>query len=735
MYKTKETALRKLSEGENFANKPFDMFRDDKEVAYIAVKKEYKNVSHIDKELLQDIDFVKSIAGLGKNTVYEIMRNEDLKNNKEVALEAVKGDAYSYRCFGDEIRNDKDVILSAIKQNGRVIEDMGSEVRDNENIVRLALENGGSLYKVSDRLKSDRDFALYAMSKNGYGLSSLPEQLRSDIDVVKTAIINNGYAIDSASEELKKNRELVLLASQNIKSQLTLDYVKEFNGDREIVLNFIKHDGSNLRYINESLKSDKELTSIALDKIDNQFLKNIEIDQSLLKDVEIVKKLITLDSDYLEKASDELRANKDIVDIACKKSTNSIRFASEDIRNDKEFINKYVSEKNPYAFQYVGDKLKDDLEFVKPIVENFGHNIQFVSDRLKNNVELAKSAVENDYNVFNKINEELRDNKELCLTYLNKSSNHFPAMGVSVRSDMDVVKLAIKDNPNNIKFAEPSIYDNREKIEELMKVNNDVYCSLSWESKLKDDDELGFSHYKKCLENKESIYLNRLDTFNSLLRDDKEFVLEAVQKNPLNLNHVSDRLKEDRDIVFEAMKQDPSVFKFASHTIKCDEDIIKLAVKNDGLNLEHTSATNQNNPEVVMLAVQQNGNSLRFASMDLISDREIVKEAVKQNYNSFEFVSHDLKNDKAFIVELIEETKSLKFLNHASTEIKNNKEVMLEAFKKDNDIAPDFLGYQLKKELGDKEPVKALESMVLADKLQNQLAQRFNQTPTRKLKI
>ena len=74
MYKTKETALRKLSDGENFANKPFDLFRGDKEVAYTAVKKDYKNVPYIGDGLLQDIDFIKSIAGLSADTMNQLTK-------------------------------------------------------------------------------------------------------------------------------------------------------------------------------------------------------------------------------------------------------------------------------------------------------------------------------------------------------------------------------------------------------------------------------------------------------------------------------------------------------------------------------------------------------------------------------------------------------------------------------------------------------------------------------------
>ena len=38
------------------------------------------------------------------------------------------------------------------------------------------------------------------------------------------------------------------------------------------------------------------------------------------------------------------------------------------------------------------------------------------------------------------------------------------------------------------------------------------------------------------------------------LKDDRDFVLEAVKKNGYALEFASERLKDDRDIIFEVVK-------------------------------------------------------------------------------------------------------------------------------------------------------------------------------------
>jgi hypothetical protein len=46
----------------------------------------------------------------------------ELKNDKEVVLEAIKQYGYAFRFASVELKNDKEVVLEAIKQNGYALE-------------------------------------------------------------------------------------------------------------------------------------------------------------------------------------------------------------------------------------------------------------------------------------------------------------------------------------------------------------------------------------------------------------------------------------------------------------------------------------------------------------------------------------------------------------------------------------------------------------------------------------
>ncbi len=74
-----------------------------------------------------------------------IFASEELKNDKDVVLEAVKNDGEALRFASKELQNDKDVVLEAVKQNWRALYSASEELfngsDENNKIIDIALEN------------------------------------------------------------------------------------------------------------------------------------------------------------------------------------------------------------------------------------------------------------------------------------------------------------------------------------------------------------------------------------------------------------------------------------------------------------------------------------------------------------------------------------------------------------------------------------------------------------------
>ena len=62
-------------------------------------------------------------------------------------------------------------------------------------------------------------------------------------------------------------------------------------------------------------------------------------------------------------------------------------------------------------------------------------------------------------------------------------------------------------------------------------------------------------------------------------KDDKEFVLKAVQEKGKLLEFASERLQNDKEVVIEALKQDGEAAEFISDELKDDKEIMMLAIK------------------------------------------------------------------------------------------------------------------------------------------------------------
>lgn len=124
----------------------------------------------------------------------------------------------------------------------------------------------------------------------------------------------------------------------------------------------------------------------------------------------------------------------------------------------------------------------------------------------------------------------------------------------------------------------------------------------------------------------------------------------------------------------------------------------------------HFISKSTDSREFILDIVKQEGYSLQFASDRLKADKEVVMEAVKQDGRALQFASKELQADKDVVLEAVMQRETV--IVFASDEIQ-----------------------ELCK---DKNPVMAIKTEIAkeyAGKLQSELSNKQNHTPTKKLKI
>lgn len=174
--------------------------------------------------------------------------------------------------------------------------------------------------------------------------------------------------------------------------------------------------------------------------------------------------------------------------------------------------------------------------------------------------------------------------------------------------------------------------------------------------------------------------MRTLQYATDLQKADKNFVLDKVKKNGLELKWANVRLTRDRDVVEAAVQQNLLALEHASEKFRQDTEIVRASIKRDKGNWQYVGQVLgsdeqlsafvldcvklekldlQDMPEklrtrdVMLEAVKRNGLALRLASEELRQDRQIVLEAVKRDGRAWQYASAELREDEVVLMEAV----------------------------------------------------------------------------------
>ncbi|EFC45715.1 predicted protein [Naegleria gruberi] len=126
------------------------------------------------------------------------------------------------------------------------------------------------------------------------------------------------------------------------------------------------------------------------------------------------------------------------------------------------------------------------------------------------------------------------------------------------------------------------------------------------------------------------------------------------------LRAVSNRLRNDKEVVMAAFEKDYLQFKYASSELRADREFVLLLARSFG----------------------DIGLVLEYISSDLTSDKDFVSDLFEADSKAFEFFPSELRSDKDFVLKIIAKSNddlNLEFLRHLSDNLKADKEIVLKA--------------------------------------------------------
>ena len=392
-------------------------------------------------------------------------------------------------------------------------------------------------------------------------LTEIYNKVKSNIDLTKEELYflfeidekieSFGWGDDPRIEEIKLN--LVI-------------------NDRALLLDLLEKGVYYLQYGNDDLKNDPD---IILGLLKKEIDKHSEFDEIFTIFDRQVEKSLGKES-ILMYAGDRIKDNKEIVMEIVKHSSENLQFASERLRNDKEVILQALeNDRFGSCFQYVGDYIKFDKEFILEVIKKIPDIFRYVDRSLKSDRDFMLKVIEEDPYLYEYDLSGLRNDKEIALKMVSKDGLLLKDVNVELCDDEEVVFEAVKNSGYALKYASERIRDSK----------NFVMEAIRWNAN-------AFGHASKRLKNNRAVALEAVKINGEILaylnedfKNDREIVLEAVKQDGFALEYASDSLKNDREIVFEAVNNETDAFQYASENLKDDRDLVL-----DILNIKDISA-------------------------------------------------------------------------------------------------------------------------------------------------
>ena len=122
--------------------------------------------------------------------------------------------------------------------------------------------------------------------------------------------------------------------------------------------------------------------------------------------------------------------------------------------NDKNTAIEKIK-KNPLALRFASSELKNDKEVVMTAVGKFGFGdcVRHASDNLKNDREVVMTAVKNNGLALKLLSDKFKDDKEVVMCSVSSRSGALEFASDRLKDDHEIVITAMENNKSAFEFA------------------------------------------------------------------------------------------------------------------------------------------------------------------------------------------------------------------------------------------------------------------------------------------
>jgi len=210
-------------------------------------------------------------------------------------------------------------------------------------------------------------------------------------------------------------------------------------------------------------------------------------------------------SSDLKGAPAYITSSKNFMLEAVKFEMEAFKFASEELRAERDMLMKVVAI-NAWSLKYASKELQNDKELVMLAVQEMGWLLKFASKELQDDKEVVISAIQEMRLAFKFASKRLQDDKEIVILVVQDYGALLEYASKRLRADKEVIKIAIASTKYAKKFAIKADCDDEFEIafeiEKLQRIENNTFVQkMQYAQKIAlgeiDPSDVDFIDFKK----------------------------------------------------------------------------------------------------------------------------------------------------------------------------------------------------------------------------------------------
>ncbi|EFC42195.1 predicted protein [Naegleria gruberi] len=513
-----------------------------------------------------------------------------------------------------------------------------------------------------------KSFVLQIVRKDGLALKEL-KNFNDDRNVVLESIKNNEKAISFVNKELMKNREFIFECVRNNGLILPL-LSNHYQYDRQVALQALSNNATVFKLVKEKLCRDRNFVMDAVRE--NGRVMEYVIDSQFSKDREI----ILLAMKQIANNCNENYSWRKMALTCVKRGAYSIVLRLDECVNDIEIVIESIRQNGLECNRITNEQSAISL------LNKLFEILEWLSKDLKNDKSILTEIISHTLKVVSHAEGAKLANSGLSATLFSCINNLLDETNVKQHQDLvlqifKIISCLIDSSPFNSKQLISRIWNkswetDNDFVYQIVESNYQFFHLITMKQK---NDRI---FMLKILR----LYPQCLEDASLFLRNSRSFMLEAIKECPIEIfSEIETMLIEDRDFALETVSYNGYYLEYFPDFWN-DREVVLKAVESEGDALEFVCEDLVQDREIVLTAVRNRGCSLEFASPKLQQDRQIVLESVKNDPEvlSFHFLNENLRSDKEIILAGLK-TNFFSIPDDLKRKFKNDREFILEAVK------------------------------------------------------